>query len=519
MLGHRKLEVPDYLAILKRRGVLIAVCALLFPILAVGVAGRLPARYVSQTLVIIEQQKVPDNYVKPVISTDQDSRLASMKEQILSRSRLEPIITRYGLYPDKRLSMDDRVDLARKSIDIKPIHSQITDSSGLPGFFISFTASDARTAQLVCGEITSLFLNANLRSREDSAEGTTAFLKSQLDNAKRELDTQDAKLAAFQAQYAGKLPDQSEPNMNMLTSLNTQLEASTEALSRMEQDKTYQQSMLSQALQQSGGNVSTPGASATTHRTGTPEQEAELVRLRAQQADLTSHYTANYPDVIAVKRQIADLRAAMSPETVAGAPAVKASAPVESPGVQQLRAQLRAADQGIAEKRREQQQVQAQVSLYQSRIAATPLVEEQYKELTRDNATAQKFYDDLLAKMNSSKMATDLELQQQGEQFSVMDAPNLPDAPTFPNKKLFAIGGLLLGLLLGCSLAAFLEYSDTSLRSERDVWSFTHLPTLAVLAVAGVMEDEPHPGFFSRFKRKSPPSPQAAPPPPTTVHG
>jgi uncharacterized protein involved in exopolysaccharide biosynthesis len=147
MLGHRKLEVPDYVAILKRRGVLIAVCALLFPILAVGVAGRLPARYVSQTLVIIEQQKVPDNYVKPVISTDLDSRLASMKEQILSRSRLEPIITRYGLYPDKRLSMDDRVDLARKSIDIKPIHSQITDSSGLPGFFISFTASDARTAQ------------------------------------------------------------------------------------------------------------------------------------------------------------------------------------------------------------------------------------------------------------------------------------------------------------------------------------------------------------------------------------
>ena len=243
MLGHRTLKAGDYVAILKRRALWLIIPALLCTVAALAASFFIAPRYVSQTLVLIEQQKVSEDYVKPVIAADLDARLASMKEQILSRSRIQPIIEKFNLYPGAK--MDERVDATRKNIDIKPIRSEISRANGLPGFFILFTAGDPRTAQQVCSEITSLFVGEDLRAREQSAQGTTDFLEAQLAEAKSALDTQDQKLAEFQTKYVGKLPGQQAPNMDMLTSLNTQLQAATQQLAQMEQNRAYQQSLLS----------------------------------------------------------------------------------------------------------------------------------------------------------------------------------------------------------------------------------------------------------------------------------
>src|SRR6185312_6071060 len=116
MLGHRPLTPEDYGTILKRRWWVIAIPAAILPFIAYAVTFFVPPQYVSQTLVLVEQQKVPESYVKPVITEDLDSRLATMKEQILSRSRLAPIIDRFNLYANQGLSMDDRIDKARKGI-------------------------------------------------------------------------------------------------------------------------------------------------------------------------------------------------------------------------------------------------------------------------------------------------------------------------------------------------------------------------------------------------------------------
>ena len=491
MLGHRTLDVHDYLSILKRRGWIIAVPVILLPILAFFSTFLIVPQYLSQTLVIIDQQKVPDDYVKPVISSDLDSRLASMKEQMLSRSSIQPIIERFNL-GGSRMSMDDRIELVRKNINIKPIHSEIAHTGGLPGFFISFTASDPHTAQLVCGEITSLFTSANLKSREAAAEGTTEFLKSQLADAKRTLDEQDSKLAAFERQYVGRLPGEETPNVNMLTSLNTQLEAATQALSRLQQDKSYEEAMLAQQIQSAPSQTLSPsGMPLPSQGVGLATQQAELQTLLAQESELTSHYTADYPDVIAVRRKIADVRrqiAAAPPPAAVNAPAGSNPSRYDSPGIQQMRAQIRSVDMGIQSKRAEQAQIQSDVHIYQDRIQSSPLVEEQYKELTRDHLTAENFYNDLLGKMNQSKMATDLETRMQGEQFRVMDEPNLPDAPNYPKRGLFTGAGLFAGLMLGLLIVAFLEYRNTALRTERDITIFTKLPTLAIIAFSAEIQ-------------------------------
>lgn len=475
MLGHRPLKTSDYVGIFKRRALYLILPAIFFSVAALGLSFFIAPRYISQTLVLIEQQKVSEDYVKPVIAADLDARLASMKEQILSRSRIQPIIERFNLFPGEK--MDARVDETRKDIDIKPIHSEISRANGLPGFFILFTAGDPRTAQQVCSEITSLFVGEDLKSREQSAQGTTDFLESQLSEAKSNLDTQDAKLAEFQRKYVGKLPGQQAPNMEMLTTLNTQLQASTQQLSRMEQDRAYQQSLLSQ--QQSARDaVGAPIVTAVPD-----ERQAQLAALQAQEADLAARYTPDYPDVISTRRKIAELKRAIQTKPAGSTPGAPKSA--ESIGIQQLRAALLASDAGINAKRAEVAQIQGNTRMYQDRISSSPLVEEEYKALTRDYDTAKKFYDDLLAKMNESKMATSLQRRQQGEQFSLMDAANLPDSPSYPKRPIFGVGGFVLGLILGALLSALLEYRNTAIRNEDDVYAFLQLNTLIAIERVG----------------------------------
>jgi len=394
--------------------------------------------------------------------------------------------------------MDDRIALARKNIVIKESSSGFAHSSNAPGFEISFTAPDAHIAQMVCAEITSQFTAANLRAREASTEGTNDFLKEQLDSAKQTLDDQDTKLAAFQRQYFGMLPEDAANNMNILSSLNTQLEAANQSLARMEQDKSYMQTMLSQQVQQA---QSAPVASTTALAPET--QEKQLQELLSQQAELATHYTADHPDVITINRKIAELRKKMA-QAPAPTPAPSASSAkvADTPAIQDLRARIHATDSAIQAKRGEQSQINQQIRSYQGRVQSTPQVEEQFKQLTRDTQTSQEQYDSLLAKLNQSQMAADLEHRQQGETFRVLDEANLPDSPTFPKRSVFTMGGFALGLGLGLLIVALIEYRDTALRSERDVWAFTNLPTLAVIAWSGEVATVKPSGLKRFFHRK-----------------
>lgn len=504
MLGHRALTLEDYTTILKRRWWIIAIPAAILPVIAVAITFFVQPEYVSQTLVLIEQQKVSEGIVKSVIAEDLNSRLASMQEQILSRSRLQPIIERFNLYGTKKSNMDSRIDMVRKDITIRPIQSEIARTNGLPGFFISFKANDARTAQLVCGEITTLFMSENLKSREQSAQGTNDFLDSQLQEAKRSLDDQDAKLAEFQRANTGRMPGEESNNSNMLMSLNSQLDAATQALGQLQQQRTYLEALMSQQAQTS--------ASPEAQRIVPEVQQAQLQQLIAQEADLTSRYTSDYPDVVTVRRKIRELRSEMArtPSFTSAPAPVSTPSRAESPAMQQFRAQLRAMDQGIAQKKHDQGMIENSVRQYQERIQSSPTVQEQFKTLTRDYQTAQTFYQELLRKKQDSKMASDLERRQQGEQFRVMDEPNLPDAPSFPKRSAFLFAGLGAGLGLGLFIVAVLEYRDTAVRTERDIWAFTKLPTLAVVAYA----DPDQPKVEQRrgpFRRKSTTGPPTKP--------
>jgi polysaccharide chain length determinant protein (PEP-CTERM system associated) len=498
MLGHRTLNVEDYIAILKRRWWIIAIPAIILPLVAVGVTFFIPPQFISVTTILIDQQRVPDNFVKPIVSEDIDSRLATMKQQIESRSSLEPIIERYNLYGNQHLSMDARIDLARAAIEIDPIHEVIARSNGLPGFSVSFTASDPHTAQQICGEITSLFTAANLKSREEKSRSTTDFLKQQLDDAQRNLNDQDQKLAEFQKKYFGMLPGDENQNLSVLSSLQSQLEATTQQLNSMEVQRSFSQSALDEQTQATAPAAAGPAAIAPQ------AQQLELETLQKQEEDLSTHYQPDYPDLKQVRRKIADLQKQIADAAAAPAPApaaVASAAPskTDSPAIVEMKAKLRAQDSLIKSKQAEQAQIQAQIRQYQTRIQSSPEVEEESKQLTRDYNTSLAFYNNLLSQTQNAKEATDLEQQQEGEQFQVLDEANLPDGPFYPKRGVFAGGGLAAGLALGLLVVALLEYKDTALRTERDVWAFTQLPTLAVIVWSGEVAAA-EPTRMSRFK-------------------
>lgn len=478
MIGHRELTLEDYLVILKRRWRVFIIPGVLGPLVAIGISYLLPEKYISQTLVLVEQQKVPESFVKSVVTDELNDRLGTMREQILSRTRLQPIIERFGLYKKDvgKVAMEDLVDRLRKAIEVTPVRPVVrARNDTLPGFFIGVTASEARTAQQICAEVTSMFMEENLKVREQRAQGTTDFLQKQLAEAKQKLDEQDQRLAAFKQRHVGQLPGQEQTNINLLTGFNTQLAAVTQSLSRAQQDKTYMESLLAQQV--AAWNAMKAGTNPETLEDQLAKQKNELVTLEAR-------YTRDHPDVIKARNDVAQLEKKIQEAKNApgqGTGAEPRGALNEPPQITQLRNQTHQAEVTIKENTREQQRLQETIKIYQARIQLSPIVEQEYKELTRDYETALAFYNDLLSKRNQSEMATDLERRQQGEQFRVMDPPNLPERPSFPNRPMFAGIGLGAGLGLGLALTMVLEMRDKSLRTERDIELFLELPTLALM--------------------------------------
>jgi protein tyrosine kinase modulator len=484
MITNRELTIEDYLGVLRRRLWIILVPTLIAPAIGFGISYLFAPKYTSTSTVLVEEPKVPGTLVTPIVTEDALRRITGLQQQVLSHSRLEPLVRNLGLGKDPE-QIDAAISDIRSGLNIAavPLTSSATmarpakSSGDVPGFTISLTYSDPRIAEQACNRITSMLIEENLKSREQAAQGTTDFINRQVEEAKQSLDEQDAKLAAFKKQYVGQLPEDADSNLKVLMGLNSQLDASTQAINRAEQDKTYTESLLAQQLAawKAGSSSTSPQA-----------LQQQLTALQGQLIQLQARYTDDYPDVIKTKSDIAEVQKKLNEVTSAKPdPSNSKLSLTEPPEVQQLRVQIHQYDSVIQQGTAQQKRIQEDIKVYQGRVALSPSVEEQYKKLTRDYDSAQKFYDDLLAKRSQSEMATSMEQQQQGEQFHLLNPATPPTAPSFPNRLLFAGGGAGAGLALGLGLTILLEFKDKSIRSELDVEAVMELPTLVCLPWVG----------------------------------
>jgi protein tyrosine kinase modulator len=475
MIKNGEITIPEVKRIFRHYWWILPIAVVGGGAIGLLTATMLPKKYTSETLVLVDQPTVPTEFVKPVVTDDLNHRLASMQEQILSRTRLQPIIEKFGLYAEERQrkSIDDLVEKLRTAVTVTPMEPMPgTQNHSLPGFYVNVTFNNPQTAQQICTEITSMFMQQNTREREQQAVQTTSFLSEQLEEAKGKLDDQDRRLAAFKRQYLGSLPEEELTNLNLLSGMNSQLEANVQALSRAQQDKTFNESLLSQ--QEANAKIFVPGGQNSFE---TPDQQ--LNALEDQLAGLEARYTPEHPDVVKLKNEIEEFKRRMAaPKEEPGHIAVPKT---DSLQVQQLRAKLRQDDLNIADLTKRQAQIQDQITRLQGRLQASPVVEQQLKEITRSYQTAQDFYNDLLKKRQQSEMASDLEHQQESEQFRVLDPPSLPDSPSFPKRRYFAGGGLGGGLALALAIMYLIALLDKSMHTERDVEACLNLPVLTTV--------------------------------------
>ncbi len=509
MIENRELTIDDYLAMLRRRLKMILIPALLAPLVGFLISYAFTAKYTSQSLVLVEGQKVPEGVVQPVVTADLAQRIATMQQQVMGRNRLQPIVEkRPNLFKGGK-NLEDVLEEVRAGVQIEPVITdlgQIANTGGgkrkgggsVPGFYVNFTTASAHDAQDICNDLTSAMLTEFQNSREQVAVSTTEFISRQLDEAKRNLDDQDARLAAFKRQYSGQLPGDEENNLKVLGALNSQLDANTQTVNRAQQDKSYTESMLAQQL----------AAWKSAQGSNNPQSlETQLNSLQTQLLSLQARYTEDHPDVIKTKSDIAEVKKKLVEvnDAAAKGPDANAKASITEPAeIRQLRLQIHQYESVLGQATREQKRLGDQIRLYQGRVAISPGVEEKYKQLTRDYDTAQKFYTDLLAKKSTSEMATDMERRQQGEQMHLLNAANLPESPSFPNRLLFAAGGLGTGLVIGMGLALWLEMRDKSIRNEADVVASLQMPVL--VSLPWVTETAPRNGgikFWNRDKTEA----------------
>ena len=495
MLPGKKYTPEDVLRILWRHKWLLIVPFLISATAAILYARRLPSIYRSETLIQVVPQRIPESFVRSTVTARIEDRLGGIQQMILSRSRLERIIMDFNLYPDERKVrvMEDVVARMRE-YDVN-VRVERGDA-----FRVSYISRDPRIAQKVTERLGSLFIDENLRDREALAEQTSQFLEDQLDDAKRRLLEHEKKLEEFRSRYAGELPSQLQSNVQAIQNAQMQLQGLTEAMNRDRERRLLIERQLADLQATDAVAVAPPpppppvqGGEPPAGATTADQLEAATIVRR----NLLLRFKEDHPDVAAINRRIAGLQAKLAAEIAAAPPTaadtppkpVSAAEVIKQNRMRDLRANLAEIDRELASRRATEQHLRGVIDDHQAKAAAAPKRETELVELTRDYATIQAIYTDLLGKREASKISANVERQQIGEQFKILDPARVPERPFSPNRRMILAAGSGLGLALGLCVIVLLEYRDGTFKTEEDIHRVLQLPVLALVPLMASQMD------------------------------
>ena len=485
-------------------------------------AQSLPNIYQSETLILVDPQKVPESYVKSTVTGDIRNRLGTLSQQILSATRLQKIIDTLNLYPEERktLAREDLITKMRSEISTSVV-GDFGGSNDLQAFKITYHGKDPRLVAQVTNQVASLFIDENMKAREQQATGTTEFLENQLQDTRKTLEEQENKLKDFRLKHIGEMPEQETADLQLLGQVQAQLQLEGEAVSRAENQKSLYESMMTQSapvvdLDSSDPRPAVPKAAADAPKSaGAVPQPANALSVdKARLAALLRQYTPAHPDVKRLKKKIEDEEAQMvSTETASAAvavpvpapplPATEAAAdpvPPSRPSVENarpapahfnpiLQSQIKAADADIAKHKAEQERLAKLVASYRGKVDSIPLRQQEIASLTRDYEMNKAHYGQLLDRELSAQTATQLEIRQKGEKFEVLDPAQPAERPSSPKRTLINAGGAVVGLALGLLMALATELLGMSITGAQDIVDASSLKVLGVIPVIETQRD------------------------------
>ncbi len=479
------------LDILRRRRALAVLPFLFVLAAAASLAFFLPGLWTAKALILVDRQQVPEAFVKPTVNNDVESQLLTLSQQILSRAQLLRIAQEYNLYPDLRRSRtpEEIVEQMRRDIRIEiqgdNERARRTPDSRTIAFSVSYSAPSPVIAQRVTNRLAALYVEENSRARERQAAGTSEFLETQLAEVRGRLQAQERKITDYKEKYLGELPEQREANTRTLERLQQQLQIAGDNNRRAEERRQ----LLTRTLADIDQSVDLPTTGATAGPNPTPAEAAaaRLSLMRQELAEMKTRYSDKYPDVIALKQQIAVAEAETAALAKKQRPAAVTVAkrtgkePPQNAYVQSLMSQLDQATVEAKATREEIANLGRQMTVYQRHLENTPKREQELNLITRDYETTRELFRSLLAKRGEAEIAADLEQRQKGENFRIIDPAALPERPTGPNRLRLLLVGLVLGLAASGIAVVVSEQIDTSYRTVEELRASVPAPVLSTI--------------------------------------
>jgi len=466
-------QIRQYLEFAQRRKWWILLTATAIFIACAVVVLRLPDTYRSETVIMVDPQKVPDSYVPSTVNASVLDRLSIIRQLVLSPSRLQRVMDQLNLYAEMRKRGGDQraIEAMQHAIAI-----EVGDagSQRLSAFRIAFTGKTGQEAANVANQLAAMVIVENLKARQQQFTGTAEFLDTQLQDSKRQLEAKEAELERIKTQNILELPESKQYHLEALTSLRNQLRSSQDRMNRAQQEKVYLQSLLlaTNPAVDLDADVNGPASSPL---------ESQIQRLESRLAELRSRYAPNHPDVRKVQVQLDELKRRMTSEEPKG-PATEPPKPSQRASRNPvIESQLAKLDQEIQEQTTAQAPLQEQINFHASKLERVPIFEQKIAGLMRDYDTQRANYNRLLDKKISAEMVSKLETRQQGERFVILDPAPVPDRPTGPNRLLLSLGGLLGGLIGGIAFGLLIDMSDESVRSEREAASILGKPIVGAI--------------------------------------
>jgi polysaccharide chain length determinant protein (PEP-CTERM system associated) len=488
------LDIRQYLEIGLRRKWYIIIPLVCSMVISFSVYKYLPKVYKATTLILVQPQRVPENYVRATTTDSVINRLNTISQEILSRTRLEKVIQEFNLYPElqNKQPMEEIVEKTRKAIEVQ-VQDNPRNERSRNSFSISYQGTEPRTVMMVTNKLASLFIEENLRVRELQAEGTSEFLTKELNAMEDQLKRKEHEIRNYRERNMGQLPTQLDANLRILERLNQQLQTASENLRASEDRSILVQNQIDYLKKRetllitkgAGKNLVTSSEDTGSEQlTGDP-LITQLNNLKRDLSNAQSKYTDNHPDIIDLKKKISNLEKKVETRRQEAGTEDNAATPVLDPASKRLLAQyteqFNEAQLEVKRLRSEVKNLKEQIALYQKRIEDTPKREQELVLLTRDYDLLKTNYQSLLDKKIQAQMAENLERKQQGEQFKILDPARLPETPIKPDRNKILLIGAMMGLMAGLGLTWFRESWDRSFHSVSEVEVYLAIPVIATI--------------------------------------
>jgi succinoglycan biosynthesis transport protein ExoP len=448
-------QVLEYLQTARRHKwwVYLMTVGLMLPAF-VGIA-LLPNKYKATTTVEVDPQKVPEQFVSELVRVSPLDRLQTISQEVLSETRLQQIIDQWDLYPQMRRKSPREATIEQMRSDITIDVKQ--SGGGLAIFSITYLGKDPALVANVTNQLASDFIEWNLKSREQHAVGTTEFLNTQLQEAKAVLEEQETKLRQYKMSHLGELPQQQEAILHNLSGLQAELQTNAGNLNRLDEERLFL-TQLPESVSMSGGNPQPVSDRARL--------EIEKNQLEARLSELHRRYTDEFPEVKEVVRRLNYVNESLTalPE---GKPSETSTPRSTKPTTTGLRLEVIGRD--MQRLKEEQKRIREQIANYQAKVEAIPRREQELKDITRDYDISKGRYDSLLSKNYSADMSNDLDSQQKGQRFIILDPARVPQRPFRPNRLKLMAAASFMSFLCSVVLVIVKEYLDPRVKTEREI--------------------------------------------------